>query len=174
MQASWKIDTGEGRHGMEHRRSRQGRDDPYRVLGVDPGASQQDIARAYRRAAQRVHPDTRPEDPLAAARFQALADAYDVLRDPGGRADYDRAHPAHEPTSQPAPPRHTAAGPHPPGSPYLLSPTPGQPMWAGPVHVEPPAAARQQGQGGDQPTARFEDLPIILDLRPGSRWGWPW
>jgi hypothetical protein len=97
-----------------------------------------------------------------------------VLRDPGRRADYDHAHPADEPISQPAPPRQTAAGPYSPGSPYLLSRAPGQPMWAGPVHVEPPAAASQQGQDDDAPTARFEDPPIILDLRPGPRWSWPW
>jgi hypothetical protein len=159
---------------MKNARSRRPRNDPYRVLGVDTGASQQDITRAYHRAAQRVHPDTQPEDPQAAAQFQALADAYDLLRDARRRADYDHAHPADEPTSPPVQPRHTGASPHSPGLPYLLSPTPGQPVWAGPVHVEPPGAASQQGQGGGPATARIEDPPIILDLRPGPRWSWPW
>ena len=41
--------------------------------------------------------------PPAAARFQALTDAYDLLRDPGRRADYDRGHPAGNPAaSRPA------------------------------------------------------------------------
>ncbi len=158
---------------MKHPRPMQGDDDPYRVLGVDAGASQQDITRAYRRGAQRVHPDARPGDTQAAARFQALADAYDLLRDPGRRADYDHARPADEPAGRPAQPTHTGASALSPGSPYLRSPVPGQPVWAGPVHVEPPAAS-QQGPGGDAAAARFEDPPIVLDPRVGARWSWPW
>jgi curved DNA-binding protein CbpA len=158
---------------MKHPRSRHDPDDPYRVLGVDSGASQPDIARAYRRAAQRVHPDTQPTDPQATARFQALADAYDLLRDPGRRADYDHARSSDEPASQPVQPRYTRASPRPASSPYLLSPIPGQPVWAGLVHVEP-AAANQQGQASDPPTPTFEDPPVILDDRLRPRRSWPW
>lgn len=159
---------------MKYPRSRWGHSDPYRVLGVHTGASQQDITRAYRRAVQRLHPDTQPDDPEAAGRFQAVADAYDLLRDPARRADYDRAHPADEPVSQGVQPGLTGMHAYSPGPPYLLPLAPGQPVWAGPVYVEPPAADSQQGQGGEPPAARFEDPPIILDLPAGPRWSWPW
>lgn len=154
---------------MEDPRSRRGHSNPYRVLGVHSGASQQDITRAYRRAAQRVHPDTQPNDPQAAAQFQILADAYDVLRDPRRRAEYNRTHLDDEPSSQAIQPRRTGSpAPWPPAS-----PPPGQPVWAGPVHVEPPVATSQQRRSGDPPAERFEDPPIILDV-PDARWNWPW
>lgn len=150
--------------------SRHGYNDPYRVIGVGADASQQDIARAYRRAAQRIHPDAQPDDPQAGARFQALADAYDLLRDPGRRADYDHVRSADELDSRPVQPRRTGASPH---SLYLLRPTVGHAMWAGPVHVEPPAAASQQ-ERGSPPAAQYHDPPIILDGRPNPRESWPW
>src|SRR5689334_2510798 len=71
---------------MEHSTPRRDHCDPYRVLGVDTGASRQDIARAYRRAVQGAHPDAQPADPRAAARFRELTDAYDLLTDPARRA----------------------------------------------------------------------------------------
>jgi DnaJ domain len=149
--------------------------DPYRALGVDTGASRQDIARAYRRAVQRTHPDAQPTDPRAAARFQELTDAYDLLCDAARRADYDRRHPAarssrrpHLPSVQPRP---APADPW-AGSPYLLSAAHGPPVRAGPVHVDPPAAAGQQERGGSP--ADFEDPPVILGLPPGQAWGWLW
>ena len=64
--------------------------DPYGVLGVGRGASAGEIARAYRRAARATHPDSGGS---GAERFHAVSDAYDVLRDPGRRAGYDRLHP---------------------------------------------------------------------------------
>jgi curved DNA-binding protein CbpA len=64
--------------------------DPYRVLGVGSGASQQDIARAYRRAARHAHPDKQPADPGAAARFQALTDATARTGRPGPAASRTR------------------------------------------------------------------------------------
>ena len=158
---------------MNHPGSRHGYNDPYRVIGVDAGASQQDIARAYRRAAQRVHPDAQPDDPQAAARFQALADAYDLLRDPGRRADYDYVRSADELDSRPVQAKRTGASPHSPGSPYLLWSAAGHPIWAGPVHVEPPAPASHQERGGP-PAAQYQDPPIILDGQPNPRESWLW
>ncbi|MBO0817423.1 MAG: DnaJ domain-containing protein [Actinobacteria bacterium] len=158
---------------MEHAGPSRDSGDPYRVLGVNAGASQRDIARAYRRAAQRAHPDTQPRDRQAAARFQALTDAYDLLRDPGRRADYDRGHPARTPSRQPQPAR-PGARLRRPGSPFLLGPPPGQLIWAGPVHVEPPATtppASPHGRGA--PAAEFDDPVIIFGVRPGQVWGWP-
>ena len=67
------------------------RRDPYIVLGVDRQASGAEIARAYRCAARASHPDSGGAG--SAERFQAVSDAYDVLRDPRRRAVYDRSHP---------------------------------------------------------------------------------
>ena len=67
------------------------RRDPYIVLGVPRQASGEEIARAYRRAARASHPDSGGAG--SAERFQAVSDAYDVLRDPRRRAVYDRSHP---------------------------------------------------------------------------------
>jgi curved DNA-binding protein CbpA len=67
------------------------RRDPYVVLGVSRQASGEEIARAYRRAARASHPDGR--DGGSPELFQAVSDAYDVLRDPRRRAVYDQAHP---------------------------------------------------------------------------------
>src|SRR3954469_20162668 len=51
--------------------------DPYRILGLDPGASQADIKRAYRRLAKAFHPDSAGESALPA--FLAIQDAYTSL-----------------------------------------------------------------------------------------------
>jgi curved DNA-binding protein CbpA len=144
--------------------------DPYGVLGVSADASQRDIARAYRRAVQHAHPDAQPHDPQAAARFQALTDAYELLRDPGRRAGYDRSHPVAEPSGQPPRPGRTGARPRRSSSPFLPGPPPGQLIWAGPVHVEPPPTATGL-HGRSAPAAAFEDPVVLLGVRPGQVWG---
>jgi curved DNA-binding protein CbpA len=63
--------------------------DPYAVLGVTPGASDEEIKRAYRRLALRHHPDRNLGDPRASARFKEISAAYAVLMDPGRRRAYD-------------------------------------------------------------------------------------
>jgi curved DNA-binding protein CbpA len=149
---------------MEHPGPRRGRGDPYRLLGLDTGASRRDVARAYRRAVHDAHPDTQPGDPRAAARFRALTGAYELLSDPGRRADYDRQHPAQRPdvtARQPGPPP-------PAGQPG------GQPIWAGPVRIEPPGGQAPRHDQGSSPAADFEDPPVILGRRAGRRRGRPW
>ena len=69
----------------------RGRPDPYFVLGVSRHASAAEIARAYKRAARASHPDSTGAG--SAARFHAVSDAYDELRDPRRRSAYDRSHP---------------------------------------------------------------------------------
>ena len=64
--------------------------DPYIVLGVSRRASDEELARAYRRAVRLSHPDSGGGG--SAERFRAVSDAYDVLRDPKRRAAYDRSH----------------------------------------------------------------------------------
>jgi DnaJ-class molecular chaperone len=64
-------------------------DDPYSVLGVAKDASAAEIKKAYRRIAKECHPDLKPGDAEAEAKFKAAAAAYDLLKDPETRARYD-------------------------------------------------------------------------------------
>lgn len=63
--------------------------DYYEVLGVNRNATQEEIKRAFRRLARQHHPDVNPNDAEAEARFKEIAEAYEVLRDPDRRAQYD-------------------------------------------------------------------------------------
>jgi DnaJ-class molecular chaperone len=62
----------------------------YDVLGVQPSASEQDIKRAYKRAALKYHPDKNPGDKEAELKFKEVTDAYNVLSEPDRRQRYDR------------------------------------------------------------------------------------
>lgn len=64
--------------------------DYYQTMGVDKGATPEDIKRAHRKLARKYHPDVSREKD-AEARFKELAEAYDVLKDPEKRATYDQA-----------------------------------------------------------------------------------
>lgn len=57
-------------------------DDPYKVLGVSQGATQEEIKRAYRRKAKECHPDLHPNDPQAERRMNEVNEAYDMLMNP--------------------------------------------------------------------------------------------
>ena len=63
--------------------------DYYRVLGVSPEAPQDDITKAYRSLARRLHPDRNPDDAGAEERFKEVSAAYDVIGDADKRAQYD-------------------------------------------------------------------------------------
>jgi curved DNA-binding protein CbpA len=92
--------------------------DLYQLLGVARDASRQEIALAWRRRARDEHPDARRDDDGAPARFRALAEAWQVLGDPGRRAAYDRGL---DPGQPPGRVRVTVR--HPPAAP---GPGPGQ------------------------------------------------
>src|SRR3954470_18477719 len=62
--------------------------DYYAALGVERGASADEIKKAYRRLAQKYHPDVSKE-PDAEAKFKDVAEAYQTLKDPEKRAAYD-------------------------------------------------------------------------------------
>ena len=64
--------------------------DPYDILGVKKDASQDEIQKAYRRLAKKLHPDLNPGNKQAEEKFKEVASAYDVLGDVEKRARYDR------------------------------------------------------------------------------------
>ena len=64
--------------------------DYYTLLQVERGADEKAIKSAYRRLAMECHPDRNGGCPDATARFKAISEAYDCLKDPQKRAAYDR------------------------------------------------------------------------------------
>ncbi|MFM9940327.1 MAG: DnaJ C-terminal domain-containing protein [Hyphomicrobiaceae bacterium] len=64
-------------------------DDPYKILGLERSASEDDIRRAFRRLAKELHPDLRPGDAAGAERFKKITVAYDLLSDPDKRRRFD-------------------------------------------------------------------------------------
>ena len=73
-------------------------DDPYKVLGVSPDASDEEIKRAYRNLAKKYHPDRNPGDAEAAKKMQQVNAAYEQIKNPekaqqntnqGGYGGYD-------------------------------------------------------------------------------------
>ena len=63
--------------------------DYYEVLGVAPDVDDKTLKTTYRKLARKYHPDVSKEAD-AEARFKEVAEAYDVLRDPHKRAEYDQ------------------------------------------------------------------------------------
>jgi molecular chaperone DnaJ len=66
------------------------RRDPYEVLGVERGASEADVKKAFRRLARELHPDVNRHDPEAEEKFKEAAEAYEILSDAERRTTYDR------------------------------------------------------------------------------------
>jgi curved DNA-binding protein CbpA len=151
--------------------------DPYQLLGVARQATPAEITQAWRRRARAEHPDARPRDAGAPARFRALADAYEMLSDPGRRAAYDQA--AREREREPRASRPAAgtavrvivlspSGPPPP--PAAAPPAHGALLRAGPVRVEPPP-----GLGA----TRDQRARLVLLAQAAARYldevrEWPW
>lgn len=63
--------------------------DYYKVLGVSKNASEDDIKKAYRKLARKLHPDLNPNDKEAHKKFQEINEANEVLGDPDKRKKYD-------------------------------------------------------------------------------------
>ena len=64
--------------------------DFYEVLGVPRGSSQDEIRKAYKKLARKLHPDVKPDDPDAQKKFAEITEAYEVLGDEEKRKKYDQ------------------------------------------------------------------------------------
>jgi hypothetical protein len=156
--------------------------DLYERLEVDRGASGGEITRAWRRRAAAEHPDRRPRDAAAAARFRALTEAYQVLGDPARRAAYDRSL-GGQPRPGAAAAEGPAAGPparwlHGSGVPVVVrrpGRVPEPPLRAGPVWVEVPGAVPAAGpRTAEEDTVRLAVLAELTVRYLAGEWGWPW
>ncbi len=73
--------------------------DYYEVLGLEKGATAEDIKKAYRKLAKANHPDLHPGDKAAEERFKEINEAYEILSDDDKRAKYDQyGHAAFDPS----------------------------------------------------------------------------
>src|SRR4249920_3924824 len=64
--------------------------DYYKILGISKTASEEDIKKAYRKLARKLHPDLNPNDKEANKKFQQINEANEVLSDPVKRKKYDQ------------------------------------------------------------------------------------
>jgi curved DNA-binding protein CbpA len=156
--------------------------DPYQLLGVARQATPAEITQAWRRRARAEHPDARPRDIGAPARFRALAEAYEMLSDPVRRAAYDQEAAGQEAQAT-VPEARSAAGTAvrvtvlsrsgPPAPSPASAPVRGAPLRAGPVHVEPPDSPPARGPARDE-RARLMLLAELAVRYLEDVWDRPW
>lgn len=64
--------------------------DPYKVLGIDRNASENDIKKAYHKLVMQYHPDKNPGNKQAEEKFKEVNNAYDILKDPVKKQNFDQ------------------------------------------------------------------------------------
>lgn len=98
--------------------------DFYGILGVQRTASDEEIRSAFRTLAFQWHPDRNPGSAEAQTKFVQIANAYEVLKDPARRRDYDLS--LRQPPPSACPPAQAASvrpsPPNPASSPFIASP----------------------------------------------------
>lgn len=85
----------------------------YNILGLQPGATEEEIKKAYRKLAKKYHPDLNPGDAKATAQFQKVKEAYEALSDPNFKGSSQQA--------EPQPQKKKAQSPPPTGQPFDFS-----------------------------------------------------
>jgi hypothetical protein len=153
--------------------------DLYQMLGVSREASGGEITRAWRRRALAEHPDRKPRDAAAPARFGALAEAYRVLGDPARRAAYDRSLTGRDADMQPGPAAEAPVGRSRGvfGVPVTVRPT-GRaaepPLRAGPVWVGTPPSAPAGSPTAEDEMVRLAALAQLAVRHLAGGRGRPW
>ena len=64
--------------------------DYYKLLGINKGASKEEIKRAFRKMARKYHPDVNPDEPKSGEKFKEINEAYNILNDDKKREMYDK------------------------------------------------------------------------------------
>ncbi len=64
--------------------------DYYKILGINKGASKEEIKRAFRKMARKYHPDVNPDEPKSGEKFKEINEAYSILSDDKKREMYDK------------------------------------------------------------------------------------
>jgi len=153
--------------------------DLYQLLGVPQGASDGEITRSWRRRAAAEHPDRRPRDAAAPARFRALTEAYQVLGDPARRAAYDRSLTGRD-AARPqgpaagAPAGRSRSGVGVPVTVRQAGRAAEPPLRAGPVWVSIPPSAPAGSPPAEDEMVRLAALAELAVRHLAGGRGWPW
>ncbi len=65
--------------------------DPYKVLGIDRNANEEQIKAAFKKRSRKYHPDRNTKDPRAKQKFSQVVNAYELLKDPEKKRIYDQS-----------------------------------------------------------------------------------
>lgn len=143
-------------------------DDPYEILGVRRGDSDQAIRKAYRNLAKRHHPDLNPGKPDAAERFKAINAANDLLSDPEKRGRFDRGETdaaGHQTPPEPPPRARDPGRGNPFGGAHGLSPEDLESLFGGAFADRFGDGAGYNARGGD---AQYGLTVDFLDAANGA------
>jgi curved DNA-binding protein CbpA len=135
----------------------------YEVLEIDPSASTEEIERAFKRLARKVHPDLNSGAPTKSeARMKQLNEIRDTLTDPLLRAGYDEGLRRERARSHPTPPPAQAAAPA------------GQPAPPAPHHSDFPSTPSRFSPSGAPARSRAPWLLLVMGASATSALLWHW